>query len=334
VSRAVIVFPGRGAYTAAALGSLDAGHRFVREAEQLREQYGLPSLVELDRADRFDPQVHLQPAHSAPLTFLTSLLDAEKAGMDHDPVAVVGNSLGWYTALAATAALRFSDGFRLVQEVANLQQQRESREDHGGQVIYPLTDAAWRRNPALENAVTTALGAGDGEVFRSVDLGGYTVLAGSEAGVGRLLATLPPVTVGERRFPLRLALQGPDHGPLAEEVATAAASILVDLRWQAPDVTLIDGRGVRFTPWSTDPAQLAAYTLDEQLTTAYDFATSLRVALREYAPDVLILPGPGNSLGAICGQIIVAEGYHGVRSRSDFEAVQRSASPLVLSMRR
>jgi hypothetical protein len=49
---------------------------------------------------------------------------------------------------------------------------------------------------------------------------------------------------------------------------------------------------------------------------------------------VLVLPGPGNSLGGICGQLVVAEGYRGIRTREDFEAAQRSEAPVVLSMHR
>ena len=74
--------------------------------------------------------------------------------------------------------------------------------------------------------------------------------------------------------------------------------------------------------------------MGEQLTTPFRFAASLHVALREYGPDVVVLPGPGNSLGGICGQLIVAEGFHGLRSRSDFERAQQSETPVVLSMRR
>ena len=58
------------------------------------------------------------------------------------------------------------------------------------------------------------------------------------------------------------------------------------------------------------------------------------MALREYAPDLLVLTGPGNTLGGVTGQLVVAEGYHGIRTRADFESAQSGASPLVLSMRR
>jgi acyl transferase domain-containing protein len=159
------------------------------------------------------------------------------------------------------------------------------------------------------------------------------VLAASDAGLERLLKALPPVTVGERQFPLRLAFHGPYHTPLLASVAEAATDRFSGLDWRAPNLTLIDGRGVRFTPWGTDPAELAAYTLGEQIVTPYGFAAGVQVALREYAPDVFVLTGPGNTLGGVVGQLIVAEGYHGLRSRGDFESIQVGQVPLVLSMR-
>ena len=49
---------------------------------------------------------------------------------------------------------------------------------------------------------------------------------------------------------------------------------------------------------------------------------------------MVVLPGPGNSLGGICGQLIVAEGYPRPAQPSDFEHAQQSGTPVVLSMRR
>jgi [acyl-carrier-protein] S-malonyltransferase len=334
MSRALVAFPGRGSYTASSLGALRLDHPWVHRAEELRRERGLGSLLELDRASRFDPQRHLRASNSSPLTFLVGMLDAERIAVDHDVVATIGNSTGWYTALAAAGALPFEDAFRLVQEMALLQEQPLPQDGPGGQVIYPLTDASWRPDPALSAAIDQALGTGNGSTHRSIELGGYAVLAGTETGVDRLLAALPPVTIGKRAFPARLALHDPSHTPLVRHVAEAAAARLAGLRWQPPTVTLIDGRGVRFTPWSADPAALAAYTLGEQLTTPYRFATALRVALREYAPEAVVLPGPGNSLGGICGQVIVAEGHRGLRTRAAFEEAQAGSRPILLSIRR
>ena len=331
MSRALLACPGRGSYTASSLGSLPADHRWVGSADRLRTERGLPTLSQLDGAQRFDPSLHLQPVHASPLTWLVTLLDAERAATDHEFVAVVGNSLGWYSALTVAGVLDFEDGFRLVQEMAILQQEADVADGPGGQLIYPLTDAAWQPDPELEQAVSRAL---DGEgLYASIELGGYAVLAGNEAALAAALTSLPPARVGERLFPVRLALHGPYHTPLLASVSEAARERLGDLVWRAPSTTLIDGRGVRNTPWSASAAELAEYTLGQQVTDTYRFATGVRVVLREYAPDLVILPGPGNSLGGIIGQLLVAEGYHGIHSRSDFETAQAS-EPLVLSMRR
>ncbi|HEX5138165.1 MAG TPA: ACP S-malonyltransferase [Planctomycetota bacterium] len=328
MKRAALFCAGRGAYTKRTMKLLPEDHTWVAEAEALRAEHGLPSILEMDRA-RWDGDVHLRPDNASALIYLHSMLDAAQAMREHDVVCVGGNSLGWYTALAAAGALSFADGFRLVQGISLLQM----RHAEGGQVVYPLIDDQWRIDPRLEARVKEALAGAPGEAFPSIDLGGYAVLAGTEKGVAHLLERLPPVEMGPSLYPYRLKQHGPYHTPLVSGVSRDAAP-LAGLGWGAPGVTLVDGRGARFTPWSTDPGELAAYTLGVQLTTPFRFTTSVRVALREHAPDLIALPGPGNTLGGVCGQVIVAEGYKGIRSRSDFERVQAGESPVVWSMRR
>ena len=305
---------------------------------------GLPPLSGLDRAGRFEAAVHLRSANASPLTFLCGLLDAERIAGDHEVVAVVASSTGWYTALAASGALEFDDAFRLVQTMALLAEEPIARGDSGGQLVYPLTDDQWQVDPMHAAVLAAALAehghageANEGNgasVHRSLELGAFSVVSGSDASLDRVAAALPPVQVGGRQFPLRPAMLEAWHTPHRTEAARAAGELLGDLAWSAPNVTLIDGRGARFTPYSTDPAELARHTLSEQPTTTYDFARSLRVALREYAPDVILLPGPGASLGEVCAQLIVAEGYRGIRTRADLEAAQTGGSPILLSMRR
>jgi [acyl-carrier-protein] S-malonyltransferase len=333
MSRVAVVFPGRGSYTAASLGSLDPAHPLVAEVEAVRADYGLVSLVELDGSARFDPRTHLLPANAGPLIYLASLLDAAALPRDAEPVVAVGSAPGWYTALAATGALSVTDGFRLVQEMSLLEQEPPTEGGAaGGQVIYPLVGADWRPDPALARAVDEALASADGSAQRSLDLGGYLVLAGTEEGVEHLMAALPPTHLGERRYPLRLALHGPYQTPLVARVAERARERLASLSWKAPEIALVDGRGARWSPWSTGTDALRDYSLGEQVTTPFDLAASLRVVLREWAPDMLALPGPGTALGSICGQAVVREGYRGIHSRAEFEEHQRR-DPLILPMR-
>jgi malonyl CoA-acyl carrier protein transacylase len=329
MTRAAIVCPGRGSYTEASLGSLPETHAWVRQAERLRAEYELPSLLALDRAPRFQAALHLRPANVSPLIYLVTMLDAAEARTRHEIVAVLGNSLGWYTALAVAGALSFEDGFRLVQEVALCQEGAR-----GGQLIYPLVGDDWILQPEHEASVARALEAARGETFRSIELGGYAVLAGTEAGLRVLEAELPAVQIGRQSYPLRLSQHGPYHTPLVAGVAGEARERLAALELRPPDVTLIDGRGVRHTPWSASVAALFDYTLGEQITTPFDFTLSVRVTLREYAPELLVLPGPGNTLGGVCGQILVREGWRGIHDRAGFDRVQQGERPVLWSMRR
>jgi len=329
MKRAALFCPGRGSYTKRTMKLLPEEHPWVAEAETLRAEYGLPPLLELDRA-RWHGDTHLRPDHASPLIYVHSMLDAAQARQEHDVVCIGGNSMGWYTAVAAAGALSFADGFRLVQEMALLQMEFAD----GGQILYPLIDDQWRIDPKMERRIGEALHALAGETYPSIALGGYAVLAGTEKGVEQLLETLPPVEMGPSLFPYRLKHHGPYHTPLLEGVARKAAAQLMRLGWQPPEIALIDGRGVRFPPWTTDAHELAAYTLGAQIATPFGFTTSVRFALREYAPDLVVLPGPGNTLGSICGQVMVMEGYKGVRSRDDFERVQAGDAPVIWSMRR
>jgi hypothetical protein len=153
MSRVALLAPGRGSYTERSLHSLDARDELVRVAEDLRAGYGLEPLVALDAAPRFEPARHLRPANAAALIYLCSVLDARPVLAREEVACIAGNSLGWYTALALAGALSFEDGFRLVQEMALLQEEGEP----GGQLIYPVMDAEWRPDPNAEAAVAQLL---------------------------------------------------------------------------------------------------------------------------------------------------------------------------------
>ena len=62
--------------------------------------------------------------------------------------------------------------------------------------------------------------------------------------------------------------------------------------------------------------------------------TVVGAALLTVGLVLLILPGPGNSLGGVCAQVLIAEGWRGLRSRADFEALQAGPAAPLHSMRR
>lgn len=334
MTRAAVAFPGRGSYGPASLGSLPAGHPWVRRADELRAAAGLPALSAIDVGARFTPALHLRASNAWPLTFLVSLLDAERIADDHEVVVVVASSIGWYTALAASGALEFDDAFRLVQQMALAAEEPLEADAAPAELVYPLIDDSWERDDARAEQIDSALSGVEGQASRALELGSFSVIAGTADALDRVSASLPPVTMGGRSYPLRLASADAWHTPLRARSATNAAARLSDLAWERPKVTLVDGRGVRFTPLATDPARLAEHSLIGHAEAPYDFARAFRVALREYAPDVILLPGPGATLGTACAQLIVAEGYRDIRSRTELEAVQAGPAPLLLSMRR
>lgn len=333
MKRIAILCPGRGSYAEKQLRSLPDAHPWIDAGDAIRREHGLPSLVELDRAAKFDRKLHLHPANVSPLIYLVSMLDAAAAMQEHEAVCVAGNSLGWYTALGVAGALSFEDGFRLVQRMSLLQHEHQAAHG-GGQLIYPLVDEEWRVLDERRVAVAQALASSNGHAFASIHLGGQAVLAGDDAGVAHLKSALPKVTLNKTQYPFQLEQHGAYHTQLVAHVAERAREELSGLEFRAPRVTLVDGRGARFTPWSTDVDALRAYTLGAQIDEPYDFGLSVRVALRESAPEHLVCPGPGNSLGGVCGQIVVGEGWRGVRSKSDFQRMQEGATPILVSMRR
>ena len=318
---AVLFCPGRGSYTKDELGFVGRHVRGGPIADALaacdsaRREQGRPTLTEIDRAERFRPSQHLDGENAAELIYFGALAHLETLRDDYDILAIAGNSLGWYTALAASGALDPSNGWRLVATMATLQKQVK-----GGQLLITTVGEDWRANMALRVAVDATVQAlrdrGE-ETFcdYSIHLGGHEVLAGTEAALRELLTRLPKVTVGARDFPFRLAGHGPFHTKLCVDTANRAAQLLTDLPISAPRCHLIDGVGNVHSPWSADPQQLLRYTLHAQVIETFDFSACVRTAMREFQPDVLLCAGPGSSLRAPIGHCVLREGWRGIRDK-------------------
>ncbi len=331
--RAVVVFPGRGSYGASELGYLKR-HHAPRAAylaaidAAVSEAGGTPASV-LDADDAFAPKRHLPGRNASNLIYACALADFAAIDRDRfDIVAVCGNSLGWYLTLAAGGAVSLADGARIVDGMGHRMETRGV----GGQILYPLTNDDWRIDPERVAMVDAALEAANraGRAFRSIDLGGTAVLAGDEAGIAALMDALPQIA---DRFPMKLPRHAAFHTPLLGAVSDEAlAEFSIDL-FSRPATPLIDGRGVIWSPDATDLAALHRYTFGHQIVEPYDFSASIRVALKEFAPDRLILTGPGGSMGPPVAQTLVRENWDDIASRDDF--VQRQeVQPYILSMGR
>lgn len=94
---------------------------------------------------------------------------------------------------------------------------------------------------------------------------------------------------------------------------------------------LIDGRGHIWHPLSTNVQALWDYTLGHQVTEHYDFTAAVTVGLKEFAPDAVIVLGPGTTLGGAVAQALIANRWDGIQSKDDFTRRQKE-DPVVLAM--
>jgi [acyl-carrier-protein] S-malonyltransferase len=332
--RALLVCPGRGSYDRASLGTLKErsapAAAVIDACDAYRAARGTPTLRAMDAEKTFRGSLHVAGEHASLLTFGCSMADAAELARDRfEVVGVAGNSMGWYTALAVAGALSQQDSIALIDTMGSYQRDNVV----GGQIMYPVTDEQWVADPALAAAVESALAAvsAAGHVAEwSIRLGGFAILGADKPGTQRLLTELPPLQRGERTFPVQLPLHSAFHTSLMTETSDRARIELAHLRFRAPEITLIDGRGKVHRPGTADPHELAQYTLGHQVVQPYDFTTSIVTALHATAPEVVIVLGPGNSLGGPLARILTADGWGGPRTRAEFEAAQRS-SPTLLS---
>ena len=332
MKRAVVICPGRGTYNAPELGYL-ARHfpnpALLARFDAQRTARGQEAVSALDAAGAFSLATHTRGDNASGLIFAASygdFLSLDRSALDI--VAVTGNSMGWYSALACAGALSADAGFQVANTMGTLMQQALI----GGQVIYPFVDDNWAPDPARKGELLALVGEigarPDCDLFLSIDLGGMLVLAGNAAGLKAFEAAVPPL---QGRFPLRLGNHAAFHTPLQAPVAAEGRALLGEALFDQPRLPLIDGRGHVWWPGASPRAALRDYTLGHQVTEPYDFTRAIAVAAREFAPDLFIILGPGTTLGGAVAQALILAGWRGMTDKGSFQQVQ-AAGPLLAAM--
>jgi len=309
---AFLVCPGRGSYTRTELGTLqrltselgNEGRTLLDRLSALHRELDPEGvgLETLDGAEEFRASMHLKGRNASPLIYTATILDSLLAKRRTHPVAVAGNSLGFYSSLVVSGALDPLEGLRLVMTMARLQESGPK----GGQVLWTFLDDDWVRQEEREEQLARILNTLRAEgraVDLSIRLGGHIVIAGDPEAIQRLLAQLPKVQLGKREFPFQLAFHGPFHTRLLLPVAELATRELSDLRLSPPQIPLIDGKGKVWNRTNTVLEALHHYTLYTQVTETFDFSAALRVGLLDFAASQTVLLAPGASLRAPLGHI-------------------------------
>ncbi|WP_170529368.1 ACP S-malonyltransferase [Ruegeria arenilitoris] len=331
---AVLICPGRGTYNKPELGYLHRHHsnrmELFREFDAIRAETGQEAVTALDGAQRFSVSKYSRGDVASPLIYAAALADAQALAEDIEVVAVTGNSMGWYIALAAAGALSPENGFRVVNTMGALMQTHLI----GGQLVYPFTGDDWRDDPARKAELLAEVARIDSlpehDLALSIDLGGMLVLAGNEAGLKAFEAAQPVV---QQRFPMRLANHAAFHTRLQAPVAQEGRRQLPATLFTQPDLSMIDGRGKIWWPGATDTGALWDYTLGHQVTEPYDFTRAVQTAAREFAPDLFIVTGPGATLGGAVAQSLVLANWRGMSEKQSFQALQ-AQDPFLIALGR
>ena len=324
----LVVCPGRGTYGSTELGYLARHHRgspLLAGFDRQRSERGEEPVSTLDSRSRFSTAVHGAGKNAAPLIYAASILDF----LTLDPakvevVAVCGNSMGWYTALACAGAVAPEHGFA----IADAMGVNSGTGQPGGQVLLTLVGEDWKPDPALRAEVDRVLAQSG--AFRSIELGGMLLVAGGEHELERLLADLPQLP---GRPPLRLAEHGPFHTPLMAQSSRRALAQLPAEWFGPPRIPLIDGEGRIWRAKAATPEAMHRYTFTTQILESYAFTRSLAVGIKEFAPDKIVLLGPGDTLGGAIGQVLVAEQWLGIDDKSAF-AARQATDPFLIAMGR
>lgn len=329
---ALVVCPGRGSYNRPELGyitqhlaAVSPFRQQLSEFDALRTEFDLPTVTELDTAASFSSARHVKAENAAALIFSAGLADFSQINRDKfDIVAITGNSMGWYTALGCAGVWQGRDSMQLVTSMAQL-----TAGAAGAQFIYPLVNSDWQTDIDKQSRLAEQLYLHQGALFMSIAYGGYAVLAGTQSAVQQAMQALPPC---DERFPLLLPGHAAFHSPLMQPAADQAQASFAESLFATPQLPMIDGRGVIWPRQLAQTAALKAYTLGQQVCDTFHFSRAIQVAVKEFAPEHIILLGPGSGLGGAVAQSLIDINWQGLSSKQDFTAAQQRDCPFILSM--
>ncbi|MEM9669949.1 MAG: ACP S-malonyltransferase [Pseudomonadota bacterium] len=331
---ALVVCPGRGTYNKTELGYLARHHGgradMIQIMEDERARLGQPSLASLDQSERYSLATHTRGDNASLLIHACAMGDffsIDRA--EYEIVAVTGNSMGWYVALACAGAVSQETGARIVNTMGTYMQEALI----GGQIVYPLTDDDWHpvrdRRAAVLDLLRELNEQPEFDVDVSIELGGMIVLAGNEQGLQALRDRLELID----RFPMDLKNHAAFHTRLQEPISQRGLKTFQPSDFLMPAIPMIDGRGHIWACGVSAGDALHEYTFGHQVTETYDFTRAIGVAMREFAPDCIIVLGPGATLGGAVAQSLIEIDWQGLDSKSAFQRRQES-DPILLAMGR
>ncbi|MDX2101043.1 MAG: [acyl-carrier-protein] S-malonyltransferase [Alphaproteobacteria bacterium] len=220
--------------------------------------------------------------------------------------AVLGHSLGEWSALVAVGALSVSDGARLLR-----------RRGEAMQAAVPVGEGAMAAILGLEMPAVAALceAAAQGDVVDPANDngGGQVVISGTAAAVARAIALAPQH--GAKRA-IALNVSAPFHCRLMQPAADAMAEALATTEIRVPSVPLV----ANVTAVATSDPDAIRRQLVEQVTGVVRWRDCV-AALPALGVDALAEVGSGKVLAGLARRIVKDLEAVGVATPAEAEAL-------------
>lgn len=204
------VFPGQGSQTVGMGKDLAAQYPIVKQTFEEADSilgFSLSSLMMEGAADELNDTVNTQPAlfvHS-----LASFRAFSHLYPDFRPAALAGHSLGELSALAASGALSFEDGLRLVRKRGELMKHAGELASGGMAAILGVDI------PTLEKVCAEASAENELVQVANDNCPGQVVISGAKAAVERAMAGAKAAGA-KRALPLAVSIAA--HSPLMSSI--------------------------------------------------------------------------------------------------------------------
>lgn len=207
------------------------------------------------------------------------------------PVAMMGLSLGEYSALVAAKALSFQSGLKLVHD-------RSHYMDEAGKQNPGSMAAVLGLSPDFVKSVCDEI---DDVYPANYNTNKQVVIGGTKDGVKNAMAALKEKGA-KRVIPLKVAVAS--HTPLMQPASDQLAKRLESVDFTEPEVPVISNTTV--TPFTKDTVK---DTLTKQLIKPTHFMQDVD-SLKDQNIDAFIEIGPGNTLSKLAKKTLKADTYN------------------------
>jgi [acyl-carrier-protein] S-malonyltransferase len=237
------VFPGQGSQKLGMLSDLAASNEIIQQTfaeASAALDVDLWEIAQYDSANSLD-QTHItQPVLLAASVAIWRLWQTKT---DSRPSILAGHSLGEYSALVCAEAISFADGVKIVHRRGQLMQS-----------AVPAGVGKMAAIVGLENDKIIELCelASNGEIVSAANFNsiGQTVIAGDKNAVDRALE-LCKEAGAKRTLPLNVSV--PSHCALMKPAAVQLESVLADIEFKAPLLSVVQNAGAGI---ETDPSKI------------------------------------------------------------------------------